>query len=737
MAGVRLRGVRACLVSAMFATGLLRPALGQDGGPEGAPRGGEPSDAEMLQALDAVDADGEIAEVTVRANSRADALRQSSEAVKVVDTEQARRETADLGEVLARTPGVSVRRSGGLGSQATFSLNGLTDDQIRFFVDGVPLDFTGYALGFANVPVSVVESIEIHSGVVPVRFGADALGGAVNLVTMKPRRGLHGGASYQAGSYGTHRATASGQTLDDATGFVARVDAFFDTAVNDYPVDVEVPNEVGRPEPERVNRFHDGYRAVGGNAEAGWVAQPWARRLTLHGFITDRDNDIQNNAVMTVPYGGVTYGETVVGGNVRYEEDWDDAWQLDTVAGYAHTRGHYLDVDSCAYNWFGECVVRRTRGGEREGQPRDRLTWENAVYARVNARWEPSIGHQLVASLAPSFVSRSGDEREQINPNTRDPQTAERDLATWVNGLSYRLQGFDERLENTLFAKHYLQVARAEDPLTENTFVRRDRDTHRVGVGNGLRYSLWEPVAVKVSYEWATRLPRADEVFGDANTLLPNLDLAPETSHNINIGLLATSSPLSGGNVRAEVLGFLREAEDLIVRLSDDTFQIYQNVFSARSIGVEGSLAWEAPSRWLALDANATYQSLRNTSDTGLFTQFEGDRIPNRPWLFANFSAKLRVPSAWIAGDELSLTGYARYVHEFFRGWESLGLREYKQVVPSYVVPSVALTYLSRGSDVTLASTLEVDNVTDAEVQDYFGVQRPGRTFSARLAISH
>jgi TonB family protein len=677
-----------------------------------------------------------VIDVTVQGRTRADELRQSSEAIKVVETDQARRESADLAEVLARTQGVGVRRSGGLGAETRFSLNGLTDDQIRFFVDGVPIDFTGYALGLANVPVNLVRRIEIHSGVVPVRFGADALGGAVNLVTAGPRRGIHGGASYQAGSYGTHRATASVQNLA-STGFFTRADGFLDTATNDYPVDVEVPNEVGRPEPVRVNRFHDGYRAMGGGAELGWVGRPWAERLTLYGFVTDSDRDIQNNAVMTVPYGGVTYGETVAGGNVRYEDALGDAWHVEALAGYAHTRGHYRDVDNCVYDWFGECVVERPRGGEREGQPRDRLTWENGGYARAHVRWEPRNGHELSLSVAPTLVTRTGDERRQSSPDARDPQTAERELVTWVNGISYRVQLFDNRLENTVFAKQYVQRLRAEDPVMPDVFVPRDRETHRVGFGNGVRYWLAEPLALKLSYEWATRLPRSDEVFGDANTLLPNLDLDPEVSHNVNVGLLLALPGAGSGSWNGELLGFLRDADDLIVRLSDDTFQFYQNVYSARSMGVEASLRWEAATGWLTLDANATYQSFRNTSNEGLFTTFRGDRIPNQPWFFANFSAKVAAPEAWLGGDELSLVGYVRYVHEFFRGWESLGLREYKQVVPGYVMPSAALTYLYQVPDLSVSSTLEVDNITDAVVQDYYGVQRPGRTFAAKLAVSY
>src|SRR5690606_24842701 len=162
-------------------------------------------------------------EVTVRGYSEAQRLQRSAEAVHVVSTERAKRQTQDLGEVLARTQGVGVQRSAGLGSDTRLSLNGLTDDQIRFFLDGIPLDFMGYPFGLANVPVNLVDRVEIYRGVVPVRFGADALGGAINLVSDRSiKAGTHGAASLQVGSFDTYRATVIGHHLDEQRGWLTR-----------------------------------------------------------------------------------------------------------------------------------------------------------------------------------------------------------------------------------------------------------------------------------------------------------------------------------------------------------------------------------------------------------------------------------------------------------------------------------------------------------------------------------
>ena len=66
-------------------------------------------------------------------------------------------------------------------------------------------------------------------------------------------------------------------------------------------------------------------------------------------------------------------------------------------------------------------------------------------------------------------------------------------------------------------------------------------------------------------------------------------------------------------------------------------------------------------------------------------------------------------------------------MHSFFRGWESQGLREYKQVVDAQWVHNVGVTWVHSDGFGRFTSTLEVDNFMDAQLFDNFGVARPGR----------
>jgi len=669
--------------------------------------------------------------VTVRrALTVAEQRQQSAEAVNVVDLRRARRENADLGEVMARSQGVAVRRAGGLGSGTRFSLNGLYDDQIRFFLDGVPLDLAGYPNGISNVPVNLVDRVEVYRGVVPVRLGADALGGAVNLVTDE-RYDARAAASYQVGSFGTRRLTFDGRYRHDATGFVLGASTFYDVAQNDYRIDVEVPDARGRLAPATVRRFHDGYFAFGGSVEAGFVERPWARRLLVRGFASTFDKELQHNVVMTVPYGEVRYGGSVAGATARYEQPLRDDVDLELLASYARRWIEFEDQATSVYDWFGRAIRARRVGGEIDGTPRDQLTVQDSLFARGTLTWRFVRGHALRLAVSPTYTSRTGDERIQADPSARDPLTARKTLLTVVTGLEHELTvpvgDIDDAFQNIAFVKDYVYDARTEEPLPGNVFRPLEQSSHALGVGDSLRYRFTTWLLAKASYEYARRLPRPDEVFGDGILVSPNLRLEPEVSHNANVGPRLELRKTRIGDLTVDVNAFLRDSDRLVVLLGSDRFFSYQNVYRARALGVENAVAWALPKRVFSADATLTYQDVRNVSSEGTFGDFEGDRIPNRPWLFASWSARFRLPGLTGPSDALEPFYVGRYTHAFFRGWESQGLREFKQVVDAQLTHGVGLAWTVTRELARISSVFEVQNVTDARVYDFFGVQRPGR----------
>ncbi|MEM8928824.1 MAG: carboxypeptidase-like regulatory domain-containing protein [Bacteroidota bacterium] len=689
----------------------------------------------------------DLDEVVVKGKSDAQKLQESAQAVTVVRTETVKLQTADLGEVMAKTEGVSVQRGGGLGSGTRFSLNGLSGDQVRFFYDGIPLNFSPYAFGIANVPVNAIDRIEVYKGVVPIQFGADALGGAVNLVSPNINKKFGAAASYQTGSFGTHRATLNLEHYNENKGFFANVGGFYDYADNNYRIDAAIPNEQGQLRQVTVERFHDAYRAYGVNARVGIRNKKWANELSVEGYYGDYDNEIQNsqapglvdqpqlginNAVAGNPFGEVVFTSFSTGANLHYNVNPAQKWELDLKAGYNYNERESFDVGNNLYNWLGE-VVRVNRLPGEFGQADNLITISESVFARQQTTYAINEKNKLNLSLSPTYAFRTGDDLLIEGP--LDPALDEGRLFDWVSGLEYQLELFDRRLQNVAFVKDYRQKVRIEsfDPSIDEIQID-ERSTNNLGAGNGIRYDWSDRFSTKLSYEYAIRLPRQDEIFGDGQLIAQNLELSPENSHNFNLGLTYGSREYAKIDWQVQTNFFVRQIDDLIFLLVDaNDFGSFQNVWSATSTGVEFSGRIENFVRGLSLSGNATYQDYRNTSDTGPFVQFRDDRIPNVPYLFANASTEYRFQNILKNEDSLSPYWNLRYVNSFFVGWESAGLQQFKAEVPNQTVHTAGLTYRMETKRLQNSLTLEVQNLTDAKVFDFFGVQRPGRAVFLKL----
>ncbi|MEM9830040.1 MAG: carboxypeptidase-like regulatory domain-containing protein [Bacteroidota bacterium] len=690
----------------------------------------------------------QLDEVIVTEKSEAQELRLSAKAVQVIETREAKLKAADLGEVLSRTEGVSVQRGGGLGSNERFALNGLSGDQIRFFYNHIPLQFSPYNFGVTNVPVNRIDRVEIYKGVVPIEFGADALGGAVNLIPPAIYDGFNGSASYQFGSFNTHRFTTNISLADDNSGLFALFGGFYDYTDNNYKIDVAVPNERGDLSPYTVERFHDGYTALGGNLKLGIRNKSWARHLSIEGYYGEYEKEVQNSqapglldlptlgineAVGGRPFGELLFSSVSGGLNLDYGTELGRL-DIELRGGYNYNERVSLDTSQNLYNWFGEVVRVQNFAGEFAG-PDNLVTTNQSYFLRQQTIFNIAKNHQLKLAIAPTYSFRSGDDLLLEGPF--DPALDRGFLLDIVSGLEYKGDFAQEKLQLILFAKNYIQDIRIEslEPSIEQELTI-ERQVSNYGAGTALRYNWTSNLALKMSYEFAYRMPRPDELFGDGFFIFRNFELLPENSHNYNLQWSLKNSLESLVSWQIEGNLFLRQTDNLIFLLvNDQDFGSYENVWSATSRGFEFGGKVKNLIRDLNISLNATYQDYLNTSDIGPFEDFEGDRLPNRPYFFANFNSDYKLSELFKSKSSLYLYWSSRYVHSFFLGWESVGLLQSKSQVPSQAVHGTGITHKYKFGKVQLSTTIEVANLTNAKVFDFFGVQRPGRAFYIKSTI--
>lgn len=140
--------------------------------------------------------------------------------VVVIDRDRIRASSADsIEDLLRREGGMQMSRSGGPGQSAGLMIRGSSSSSTLVLIDGVRVGSASLGqTDLATVSLAQVERIEIMRGPGSSLYGADAIGGVVNIIT---RRG--DGAPYLRGNLagGNH---ASGEGFVALSGSTERFD---------------------------------------------------------------------------------------------------------------------------------------------------------------------------------------------------------------------------------------------------------------------------------------------------------------------------------------------------------------------------------------------------------------------------------------------------------------------------------------------------------------------------------
>ncbi|MCS0616998.1 TonB-dependent receptor [Massilia kyonggiensis] len=122
----------------------------------------------------------------------------------------ARAGAGSVADVLRRQRGIEISRNGGAGTNTTVFLRGANSNQVVVLVDGVRIgSATTGAASWNAIPLSSIDHIEIVYGPLSSLYGADAIGGVVQIFTKKSEGAPMFSASAGGGTYGTNQYDAS------------------------------------------------------------------------------------------------------------------------------------------------------------------------------------------------------------------------------------------------------------------------------------------------------------------------------------------------------------------------------------------------------------------------------------------------------------------------------------------------------------------------------------------------
>ena len=675
---------------------------------------------------------------TVTAKTREQQLREGAYAVSAVSIRSQVATLQSLTQAIDRTSGIRIREEGGVGSDFDLSINGMSGNSIRYFLDGMPLDAKGTGMTLANLPVNIIDRVEIYKGVIPASFGSDALGGAVNIITNR-RASDFLDLSYGLGSFHSHKGDFAAQYTEKKTGLILRPVVSASYSKNDYIMrGVKVRNEdhsgfVTKDLP----RFHDGYLSLFGQLEAGVADRRWADEFFVSASVSKVDKEVQTGATQSYVYGKVERNTASYNFAARYIKTGllDD--RLGVTASVSQTQDHSVTIDTTyrRYYWDGTYIDGSLSEIRGRGKSM-RHFYRPMTIVRGNLDFKLAQGHSLTLNYQLNRTgNRQSDEVDKSFVPTRDV------LTKHVVGLSYNQSLMEGRMTNAVFVKDYvnhLHVEQSEDAKRIGLPDIKPDDTQNFfGYGLGSRMDITASLSAKASYEHSVRLPISREVLGNGSTIFPNVALKPEISENVNLGVFGALD-LGGGNVISyEANGFLRLVDNFIQATVSETegMMQYVNVDAVHIKGVDASLRYDWAGR-LHLAANASYddcRDMREFTQAGRPSVTYRNRTPNRPWAFANAEASYTFHNVGLKDSRLRLTVDYQWVHWFYLTWAAYGSASTKAMVPTQHLTNASLAYSWHGGRYNLS--LECTNLLNALAYDNYMLQKPGRAFFVKFRL--
>lgn len=643
-----------------------------------------------------------------------------------------------LNTILDRSAGVRVRQQGGVGSNYSYQLDGISGNRITFFVDGIPAECLGPGYEINNLLSPLVSKVEVYKGVTPIELGADAIGGAINIITTQSDKNYFN-ASYSYGSLNTHQAHMQGQWIEPKSGFTARLSSYFTHSDNNYKVwgpgvyyqDPQTGYLQNYTKNNPGTHFNDDISLGHAKVDFGFTKRSYADQLLFSVAFSELEKGIQTNDYSYPVYGKVRSKQQFLMPSLVYKKEnlFTRGLSLDFFTGYSMRENILVDTSRNRYNWKGEVVSKSVNAGEMVVGGTFQTRKENFLITRFNPIYVINANHKISFNY---LRQRGKSEAEESFSSIPYVSNGIRSTKNFF-GLSYVSYWFKNRLSTNLFAKyHYLKAIMPKAfPWSPGSSGQISYSIGNLGFGLATSFQALDWASVKVSIEKGARMPEPYEAISDGWTVWGNTYLEPEKSLNINAGVkLDNIKYVRGHGISLNVNAFYRNIQDQIHLLPyRNGIGIYDNYGEILGKGIESELQYNL-SNVLTLKINTTYFK---TIDNPLPYITYKDHIPNQPYLILNGTLQASFNNVGLKGAKLQTYILWGYVNKFNLYWVSPGQPNGNMIIPAQHMADFGIAY-SFFERVKLA--FDVSNVLDQQVFDFYAMQRPGRVLYLKLGYN-
>jgi vitamin B12 transporter len=207
-----------------------------------------------------------------RVETRTDALLSDVVVIDSAAIEQA--SGRSLAELLARKAGLQLSSNGGLGKTAGLFIRGTESRHLLLLVDGVRYgSSTAGSPVLDNIPLSLIDRIEVLKGPASGLYGSDAVGGVVQIFTKRGAKGFQPQASATLGSFGHRALTAGFSGGNDSLTYSLNLGSLREDGFSATNPNVAFGNH---------NPDKDGFKQDSVSASLRWALAPgWSTSLNL------------------------------------------------------------------------------------------------------------------------------------------------------------------------------------------------------------------------------------------------------------------------------------------------------------------------------------------------------------------------------------------------------------------------------------------------------------------------
>lgn len=670
----------------------------------------------------------EIGEMVFTAKTIAHQKKEEAMPVTVIDLSNIRGTVSSVQDILIKTVGVTIRSSGGVGSSSRLSVRGLEGKRIGFFIDELPLSEQTDYIDINDIPVDMIDRIEIYKGVVPARFGGSSLGGAVNIVIREyPEK--YADLSYGLESFNTHKLQAVFKRNLKEKGLTFGIGGSYTTADNNYTF--ESPYRKGL----YITRNHDKYQKilVGGSFKAHkwWFDEVEVEPVVVKTYkeIQGIEYDIREAHSRSLMAGLAT--------KLKKDNFFLEGLNFDMLNGLVFTQMNFIDKATRRYEWDGSSYPTPSRYGGEAGYnfPSDSDDKKFSFVNKTNLEYLINEQHSLNFNTVLSIAK--GTPKDELKRLSLGKQiNFDSHMLSWVSGLTYDYRTPDDRFLNSLTARYYLYTIHTQRaPLFVPGQYDIDLSKSSFGINDALRYRFLPSFMGKLSVGYDVRIPSENELLGDGIGIIPSENLLPERNTSVNLGCLFDLVGKHPTNAQIELNFFYMHLKDMIRYTAGLIGAQYQNFGEMRTMGIEFEAKADIlPSLYTYV--NTTYQDLRDIRDyepaSTIPNPTKGKRMPNIPYLMGNIGLEFHRENLFGgSGQNTRLFLDYAFVEEYFYDFEMTQLD--KRRIPRSTTIDLGFEHSFLNNKLFISG--KIRNLTDQKVLSEFNRPLPGINGGIKLRV--